>query len=121
MDEILITPSDFAVVASNINPETSREELKEWLTKEHGAKDIVEIIKCYDIKHIIDLIRQQKQAEDVCAYLYTYKKNMLSRGRSENYRPEGEDFQENDDQDQEFRNTVTKLDEVDIPPKKTCC
>jgi len=70
MDEEQITPSDFAVLTSNIPRDKTEDELKEYLQSQHSAQNVKEVIYCYDIDKVISLIREKKKAEQVCAYVY---------------------------------------------------
>jgi hypothetical protein len=77
MDQDQITPSDFAVMAYNIQKDINPDELKEWLEKTHEIKDIMNIIYWYDIRKVIDLIKQKKNDEEIWACVYALENRKI--------------------------------------------
>lgn len=80
VDEINLTPGDFAVMVSNIPKNKSKEEIKNWIWS-HQTAEICEINLCYDIKEAIDKLREVNKYKVILLnfdkFKHKYERNFL--------------------------------------------
>ena len=103
IDEQNLTPSDFAVQATNLPVKKTQEEVKEWIKKFYAEIEIQYINYAYNIGDIVKAARRLSNLQQLKSYVQAYKAKKL--------RKEGIDEQEAD------------AKEIDLhpPPKKFCC
>ena len=66
VDEINISPGDFAVMISNIPTNKTKEQIKEWLIEQEEGT-ICDINLCYDIKEPIEKLKKVEKLKKILA------------------------------------------------------
>ncbi|CAI2372138.1 unnamed protein product [Moneuplotes crassus] len=108
IDEETITPSKFTVFATNIAKNTTKEEIIQYLQREHQAEGINNVILCYDISKPVKMLRQKfrkRRAEQMkIQTLKAYYKRM----HKERLIEEGKEIRDSEDlsKDDESLNTI---------------
>ncbi|CAI2371223.1 unnamed protein product [Moneuplotes crassus] len=90
IDEETITPSDFTVFATNIDRDTTKEDIIQYLQREHQAEGINNVILCYDIEKPVKILRKKfrkRRAEQMkiqtlkANYKRMHKERLIEEGK----------------------------------------
>lgn len=126
IDEETITPSDFTLFAENIPKDVTRKQIKQFLEERYKAEGIRDIIYCYNINTIVELLRKKVSQEKKLSYLNLYYKRILEEKEKEDSKEEDgkEDRQQKYTvQTNSFKVSQGSLDRNFIKPplKGYCC
>ncbi|CAI2377353.1 unnamed protein product [Moneuplotes crassus] len=76
VDEINISPADFAVMVSNIPKDKNKEQIMEWLISQEEGK-ICDINLCYDIKEPIQKLKKVEKLKKIVTNYEKMKSGLL--------------------------------------------